>query len=35
MANSLEMVKKYLLQIASEKYGYGSLTAMLDGNYRE
>lgn len=29
------MVKKYLLQIASEMYGFGSLTAMLDGNYRE
>ena len=35
MANTLEMIKKYLLQIASEKYGYGSLTAVLDGNYRE
>ena len=35
MANSIEKIKKYLLQIASEKYGYGSLTAVLDGNYRE
>ena len=35
MANSIEMIKKYLLQIASEKYGYGSLTSVLDGNYRE
>ena len=35
MANSIETIKKYLLQIASEKYGYGSLTSVLDGNYRE
>ena len=35
MANSIETIKKYLLHIASEKYGYGSLTSVLDGNYRE